>query len=199
MADYIKGNAVANATSYELDEKKSEAYTKLSEAAEINFEVSALGLAKGDHVLVVKAKADGYADSAWSNEVTYTAKGSGLTIDIEEGSLGSDSGAEVAYTGVWRTVEYLDTAKLTNTISVVGSAFIIACFTEAQKYLGQYATAGGSLIKSAGQWHESGDVVNTADILAADSTVGLVRLVVKTNTPQILINGEDCFGELVSD
>lgn len=198
MADYIKGNAVANATSYELAEKKSGSYTKLSEAAEINFEVSALGLAKGDHVLAVKAKADGYADSAWSNEVTYTAKGSGLVIDIEEGSLGSDSGNEVTYTSVWRTVDYIDIAKLTNTISVVGSNFIISCYTSAQKYLGQYATAGGSLIKNAGQWHTDGEVIKTADILAADSTVGCVRLVVKANTPQILVNGEDCFGELVS-
>lgn len=41
-------------------------------ASEINFEVSALGLSEGEHTFVVKAKADGYADSDYSNEVVYT-------------------------------------------------------------------------------------------------------------------------------
>lgn len=40
---------------------------------EINFEVSALGLSAGNHTLVVKAKADGYEDSDYSNELVYTA------------------------------------------------------------------------------------------------------------------------------
>ena len=39
----------------------------------INFEVSALGLPAGDHTFVVKAKANGYEDSDYSNEVVYTA------------------------------------------------------------------------------------------------------------------------------
>lgn len=76
MATYLKGNSVANATSYELFEKKSDGkYTSLDTASAINFEVSALGLEAGDHVLVVKAKADGYTASNYSNEVTYTAEG----------------------------------------------------------------------------------------------------------------------------
>ncbi len=48
-------------------------YSLLATASEINFEVSALGLEAGDHTLVVKAKADGYEDSDYSNEVVYTA------------------------------------------------------------------------------------------------------------------------------
>ena len=84
MATFVKGNAVANATSYELLEKSGTAYNSLATGEEINFEVSALGLAAGDHVLVVKAKADGYTDSPYSNEVTYTV----------EGSDSGDSGAE---------------------------------------------------------------------------------------------------------
>ena len=71
MATYVKGDAVANATSYELLEKSGTTYNSLATGEEINFEVSALGLAAGDHVLVVKAKADGYTDSPYSNEVTY--------------------------------------------------------------------------------------------------------------------------------
>lgn len=77
MAYYIKGNAVANATSYELYEKKSGIYNSLQTKNEINFDLSALNLATGDHVFVVKAKADGYEDSDYSNEVTYTVTESG--------------------------------------------------------------------------------------------------------------------------
>lgn len=73
MATFIKGNAVANATSYELLEKTAEGeYNSLEEKGEINFEVSAMGLMEGDHTLVVKAKADGYEDSDYSNELVYT-------------------------------------------------------------------------------------------------------------------------------
>ena len=72
---YVKGDAVENATSYELLEEKDGAYTSLTtqdSGGEINIEVSALGLAAGDHNLVVKAKADGYEDSEYSDPVKYT-------------------------------------------------------------------------------------------------------------------------------
>lgn len=76
MATYVKGDAVANATGYELLEKTAEGvYNSLAEASEINFELDSLGLAAGDHTLVVKAKADGYEDSDYSNEVVYTVEG----------------------------------------------------------------------------------------------------------------------------
>ena len=90
MATFVKGNAVANATSYELFEKSGTAYNSLATGEEINFEVSALGLAAGDHVLVVKAKADGYTDSPYSNEVTYTVEGSS-----GGGEEGGDTGPTV--------------------------------------------------------------------------------------------------------
>lgn len=47
-------------------------YNKLSEKTTIDFEVSAMGLETGAHTLVVKATANGYDDSDYSNEVTYT-------------------------------------------------------------------------------------------------------------------------------
>lgn len=72
MATYVKGDAVANATSYELFENVNGEYNSLATANEINFDVSALGLAGGDHSLVVKAKADGYEDSEYSNAVVYS-------------------------------------------------------------------------------------------------------------------------------
>lgn len=72
MAIYVKGDAVENATSYELLEKTAEgSYTSLAEANEINFEMAAFELEEGDHILVVKAKADGYESSDPSNEVVY--------------------------------------------------------------------------------------------------------------------------------
>jgi hypothetical protein len=81
MATYIKGNAVANATSYELAEKTAEGtYNSLETKNEINFELNTLGLAAGDHTLVVKAKADGYEDSDYSNEVVYTIEPTYYTI-----------------------------------------------------------------------------------------------------------------------
>lgn len=73
MAVYIKGDPVENATSYNLFEKNGSEYTKLAEASEIDFEVSALGLAAGDHTLVVRASASDYTDSDYSNEVVYNA------------------------------------------------------------------------------------------------------------------------------
>lgn len=86
MASYIKGDAVANATSYELAEKLSSGgYNKLAENSEINFNVSGLGLSVGDHTLVVKAKATGYEDSDYSNEIKYTVNedgGSETTVDV---------------------------------------------------------------------------------------------------------------------
>ena len=72
MATYIKGDAVANATSYELYEKVGTSYNLKATASEINFNLDNLNFEAGDHVLVVKAKADGYEDSDYSNEVTYT-------------------------------------------------------------------------------------------------------------------------------
>ena len=72
MATYIKGDAVANATSYELYEKVGTSYNLKATASEINFNLDNLNFEAGYHVLVVKAKADGYEDSDYSNEVTYT-------------------------------------------------------------------------------------------------------------------------------
>lgn len=49
-------------------------YHSLATKSEINFELTALGLGAGTHTLVVKAKADGYLDSDYSNEVMYTVE-----------------------------------------------------------------------------------------------------------------------------
>lgn len=84
MATYVKGNAVANATSYELFENVGGTYNKLATATEINFEVSALGLESGDHTLVVKAKADGYEDSDYSNEVVYKVEAAPVEPDVPD-------------------------------------------------------------------------------------------------------------------
>lgn len=73
MATFIKGDAVANATSYELLEKTAEGeYLPLAENAEINFALEDLRLAGGNHTLVVTAKADGFETSDYSNEVVYS-------------------------------------------------------------------------------------------------------------------------------
>lgn len=208
MAYYIQGPAVPNATSYELAEKSGSTYTTLATASSISFDLSALSFAVGSHTLVVKAKASGYADSSWSNEVTYTVSedggGSGdntpkLTINIEEGSLGSDSGNEIAYTNVWRTEDYIAVADLTNTLSVVGSTWLIATFNSNYAYQGQLKLDLSGLIKNSGQWLDSEKVVPVSTFSESwASSVKYIRIVLKTDSPKILINGEDCFGALVS-
>lgn len=76
MATFVKGDAVPNASGYELLEKVGETYNSLATASEINFEVSAMDFAAGDHLLAVKAKGDGvnYSDSDPSETVTYTVE-----------------------------------------------------------------------------------------------------------------------------
>lgn len=84
MATFIKGNAIENATNYVLMEKKANGvYNSLAENNELNFELSTLGLAPGEHTLVVKAKAHFYENSNPSNEVVYTAIAGNLTVRIE--------------------------------------------------------------------------------------------------------------------
>lgn len=200
MASYIKGDAVANATSYELAEKLSSGgYNKLAENSEINFNVSGLGLSVGDHTLVVKAKATGYEDSDYSNEVKYTQTQETTVkkYNIEVGSLSSDSGSAVDYSNVWRTVDFIPLSELGTTLSVTGSTWLIAVYNATNKFLGQLATDSGSLIKNAGQWLESGKNISVAAITAADSDAAYVKLVMKTATPKILIDGVDHFGSLV--
>lgn len=70
--NYITGNAITNATSYDLYEKKSGVYTKLSTENNIGFYLPSLGMASGNHTLAVKATAPNYPDSNYSNEVTYS-------------------------------------------------------------------------------------------------------------------------------
>ena len=70
MSKYIKGDAVANATSYELYEKVGSNYSLLDKKNEINFNLDEISFDSGEHILVVKAKAVGYEDSEYSNEVT---------------------------------------------------------------------------------------------------------------------------------
>lgn len=115
MANFIKGNAVANATSYELLEKTDGGtYNHIAEKNVIDFELDGLGLAAGDHTLVVKAKADGYEDSDHSNEVVYTVEDEGW-VDITDqfvfvngGMLNANDGKYSTYAGWAATESYVD-------------------------------------------------------------------------------------------
>lgn len=88
VKNYIKGDSIPNATSYELYEKESSNYNLLKTDTEINFNLEDLSLGEGTHTLVVKAKADGYEDSDYSNEVTYTIEAKAQDpVDLQELSL----------------------------------------------------------------------------------------------------------------
>lgn len=76
MAKYIKGEAVANATSYTLHNKNN-SYEQLAEQTEnisegINFNLEELALTPGEYALVVQAHASEYESSDFSNEISYT-------------------------------------------------------------------------------------------------------------------------------
>lgn len=71
MPKYIKGDSVANATSYVLYEKVGTdiiGYNTLDTNDTINFNLDELSFPVGDHIMVVQAKAEGYEDSDYSNE-----------------------------------------------------------------------------------------------------------------------------------
>ena len=52
------------------------------------FDLSTLGLSVGTHLIQVKAKGDGYADSVFSNSVSYVVEASGYSVTIK-GNCGS--------------------------------------------------------------------------------------------------------------
>ena len=84
MAKYIKGEAVANATSYTLHNKNNN-YEQLAIQTEnvsngISFDLDALSLAEGNYSLVVKAHSNGYEDSDYSNEVPYSIVDADLVL-----------------------------------------------------------------------------------------------------------------------
>ncbi len=101
MATFVKGDAVANASGYELLEKTTEGeYLPLADASEINFVLDDLRLAAGDHTLVVVAKADGYEDSDPSNEVVYSIPEAEywITEKLGGGTIGSGSATSMLNT-----------------------------------------------------------------------------------------------------
>lgn len=104
MATYVKGDAVANATSYELYEKVGTAYNLKATASEINFNLDNLNFEEGDHILVVKAKAEGYEDSDYSNEVTYTVESEEPILEYT--TLGT-TGAEVAIVNNYSDLDFV--------------------------------------------------------------------------------------------
>lgn len=140
MATYVKGDSVANATSYELAEKSGSDYKTLTTGSEIDFDLSALSFTEGSHTLVVKAKASGYADSAWSNEVTYTVSADG---DSGDDSGDDDSGSS----GGTTTVNAIEPTTYTlaagyrfdtkiNLISSVDATLTVLVTSEDETYTG---------------------------------------------------------------
>lgn len=140
MATYIKGSAVANATSYELFEKMADGnYVSRDEKPELNFDVSALGLGEGDHVLVVVAKAENYETSAYSNEVVYMAGGSSGSGGNTSGDSGGNTGGNTGGgSGTARTTKNSHATALP--ASVTSETNLITALTNA---VGSYYTASG--------------------------------------------------------
>jgi hypothetical protein len=68
----IKGSAIPGATSYALYEKKNNFYNMLAVSDAINFNLGKLNLSGGTHKLVIRARAEDYEVSDYSNEVSYS-------------------------------------------------------------------------------------------------------------------------------
>ena len=101
MATYVKGSSVTNATSYELFEKNADGtYLPLAENSAIDFMLEDLRLAAGDHTLVVKAHADGYESSDYSNEVVYSVPEGAYWIaeKLSGGTIGSGAATSMLNT-----------------------------------------------------------------------------------------------------
>lgn len=157
MATYVIGNAVANATSYELFEKGDGSYNSLATASEINFEVSALGLEEGDHILVVKAMADGYSDSAYSNEVTYTVE-AGEEWYVTEYDASKCTSASVASLGMFAHSPEVATAYAGKTANALRLAVATSGTLSYGKVSDTALTVVGTLNVTAG------DTVQTFNI-----------------------------------
>lgn len=158
MATYIKGDAVANATSYELFEKASDGtYTSLATAAEINFEVSALGLGSGDHTLVVKAHADGYDSSAYSNEVVYSVADK-LTLEWKIANILNTGAVNASVTNRQVTTNMFATSEATQIVANGDFEFMPYAYSEKDvdsSIVGRLDTNGnftGSGTGTTGQW-----------------------------------------------
>jgi hypothetical protein len=68
----IKGSAIPGATSYALYEKKNSLYNMLAVSDAINFNLGKFNLSEGTHKLVIRARAEDYEVSDYSNEVSYS-------------------------------------------------------------------------------------------------------------------------------
>ena len=114
MATFVKGNAVPNASGYELLEKVGESYNSLATASEINFEVSAMDFAAGDHLLAVKAKGDGvnYSDSDPSETVTYTVEEQSSESVVFDFDFATNNIDDYALSDIFTVPEGSDTASI---------------------------------------------------------------------------------------
>lgn len=73
MSIYIKGQPIENAQTYTLYSVNGDVYTQVgSPQTELNFNISALGLSAGDYKFAVRASAEGYQVSNYSNIITVT-------------------------------------------------------------------------------------------------------------------------------
>lgn len=162
MSKYIKGEAVANATSYELHAKDASGSTLLATKNEINFNLDELNLSAGTYTLAVKAKANGYEDSDFSNEVIYSVEDISFDIThkfsfVEQGGININNGTiNTANGGVgvdtnWTHNDYLDVSEYssikitliasTNPNSLCGCAF----YDENKNYIsGEKATVANA-------------------------------------------------------
>lgn len=138
----------------------SDSYTLKATSSTLYFDLTTLGLSAGSHVFVVKAKADGYLDSDYSNEVIYTVQQE-YSVDgtVTNGSLrglGEDEPATSVMAGESLTIRVVNNIDYTlpETVTVtMGGEVLTSGYT--------YDNETGVIVIEA----VTGDIVITANCL----------------------------------
>ena len=84
-------------------------YTFVATNDELNFDTDTLDLAEGNHTFVVKAKASGYLDSDYSNEVTVSVVQPGYSISVRSYEDGFDEDQAASDCKVYADDAYIGT------------------------------------------------------------------------------------------
>ena len=168
---------VANATSYDVYVDGTMKTNVASVPNTTTFDLSTLSdIADGAHTVKVKAKADGYIDSEFSNEVSYTKAPAGYTVtfasnfsgqaygggELSDVTLTANTGASTPLTSAARGLVWQGVSTLTASRSVVNGIGYTNDRTGVSNSFGQNLTLSDDItITYANDWCLTGDMLIT--------------------------------------
>lgn len=147
------------------------------EETQTTFDLSTLpGISDGTHTVKVKAKADGYSDSEFSNEVSYTKAPAGYKVtfasnfsgeaygggELSDVTLTADTGASTPLTSAARGLVWQGVSTLTASRSVANNISYTNDRTGVSSWFGQNLTLSDDItITYANDWCLTGDTLIT--------------------------------------